>query len=327
MGYYGSYTRILAERFGSHLSYSSPPTEKTAALGQIDTQELAELYRFREITKNTRIYVIIGNPLKSSVSPLFFNNIFRLENTDAVYVPFPVTSADEFMELADALDVQGLSVTAPYKEAVLPFLARKSAQVQSIGACNTMNLCEDGWYGENTDAPGFSGSILNFIGRKNLKWKKITIIGAGGVARAVASEISRLGGRAIIINRSVHKARAIALRYNLGWGGLDKNGVDLMNKHSDIIIQASSAGMEGNPSDDPLEIYSFSGRETVMDLIYTPEVTPFLRRAVQAGCKTINGYDMVIRQACLQYECFFSKEFPRHFLPMLDRSLNDAGEF
>jgi 3-dehydroquinate dehydratase/shikimate dehydrogenase len=225
------------------------------------------------------------------------------------------------MELAEALNIQGLSVTVPYKEAVLPWLSRVSGQVQQIGACNTMSRCEEGWYGENTDAPGFSGSMLNFLGRKNLKWKKITIIGAGGAARAVASEVHRLGGRAIILNRSVHKARAIASLYNFGWGGLDKNGAELMNRHSDIIIQASSAGMEGSsPAADPLEIYSFTGKEAVMELIYTPEKTPFLMRAAQAGCKTINGYDMVIRQACLQYECFFERTFPKHFLSMLNRS-------
>ena len=316
MGHCGGFTRILAERFGSFLSYTSAFSESGGPVdpGQLDIQELAELYRFRKISKKTKVYGVVGFPLKSSVSPWFFNTIFNLEDTDAVYVPFPADSIADIIELADKLEVQGLSVTVPYKEAVLPYLAQWSTLVQSIGACNAISRIPGGWFGENTDAPSFSESLLEFLGRKNLKRQKITIIGAGGIARAVASEIYRLGGKALVLNRSIHRARAIASLYNFLWGGLDAQGIKMMNKYSDIIVQASSAGMEGSDTADPLEIYSFTGKEAVMDLIYKPEVTPFLKRAAAAGCKTMNGYDMVIRQACLQYSRFMGREFPQQHL-------------
>jgi 3-dehydroquinate dehydratase/shikimate dehydrogenase len=316
MGHYGIYSRILAERFGSFLTYSSALSENIVpgAPGQMDVRELSELYHFDKITKKTKIYGIIGNPLKSSISPWFFNTILNLENTDAVYVPFPVTNINDFMELAKEMDIQGLSVTVPFKEAVFPYLTEKSAVVQSIEACNTIYRKENAWHGENTDCAGFSTSLLNFLNRKNLKWQKITIIGAGGVSRAVAAEIFKMGGKALILNRTVHKAGNIASRYNFRWGGLDNHGITLMSKYNDIIIQTTSAGMEGHDVSDPLELYNFSGKEAVMDLIYTPAQTPFLKRAAESGCRTLNGYDMVIRQACLQYASFFDREIPNKLL-------------
>jgi len=325
MGHYGIYSRILAEKFGSLLTYSSAlsESETPGAPGQLDIKELAELYRFRKITKKTKVYGVVGNPLKASVSPWFFNSIFGLENMDAVYVPFPANSIKDFFQLAKELDIQGLSVTVPYKEAVLPWLAKRSAAAQSIGACNTIYKSSEGWFGENTDCTGFSDSLLAFIGKKNLKFLKVTIIGAGGVARAVAAEIHRLGGKAVILNRTVHKAKNIASQYKFKWAGLDNHGIEIMAKYCDIIIQTSSVGMEGYNElnggvTDPLELYSFTGNEAVMDLIYTPPLTPFLKRAAAAGCKTLNGYDMVIRQAFLQYGCFTGNEITSQLISWIN---------
>lgn len=333
MGHYGLYSRILAEKFGSFLSYSSALSEAEipGAPGQPDIKELAEMYRFKKITKKTKVFGIVGYPLKASISPWFFNSIFALENTDAVYVPFPSDSAIDFMELASELDVQGLAVTVPYKETVLPSLAKASPVVQAVGACNTVyklasktspNGLASGWIGENTDCAGFSDSLLAFLDRKNLKHQKITIIGAGGAARAVAAEVHRLGSKTLILNRTIHKARNLASLYGFRWGGLDNNGIELMSKFSNVIIQTTTLGMEGYEAGDPAELYNFTGKEAVMDLIYNPIQTPFLKRAAAAGCKTLNGYDMVIRQACLQYANFFGKEIP----PQLLSKISTTGE-
>jgi len=319
MGHYGIYSRILAEKFGSFLTYSSALSESVipGAPGQLDVKELSELYHFRRITKKTKVYGVLGNPLKSSVSPWFFNTIFNLEEADAVYAPFPVTDVGDFMELAKDIDIQGLSVTVPYKETVLPYLGQKSAIVQSIGACNNLYRKDDMWVGDNTDYSGFSSSLLNFLDRKNLKRLKVTILGAGGVSRAVAAEVFNMGGKALILNRTVHKAREIAELYNFRWGGLDNAGANLMSKYNDIIVQTTSVGMEGYDESDPAEFYTFSGKEAVMDLIYTPAQTSFLKRAAASGCRTLNGYDMVIRQACFQYVNFFGREIPKKHIDSL----------
>jgi 3-dehydroquinate dehydratase/shikimate dehydrogenase len=315
-GYLGVFSGILAEQFGSYWTYAGPSPEPEAlpAADLPDIRELVEFYRFKNITRNTKVYGVVGFPLKTAASSRFFNTAFRHEGINAVYVPFPADSIGVFMELARELEIAGLSVTVPYKEAVLPFLGQQSAEVQSIGACNTLSRCTRGWLGTNTDAGGFSGSLLEFTGRENLKRQKIAIIGAGGVAKAAASEVFRLGGRALILNRTVHKARDIAFPYHFAWGGLDSQGIAMIRKYRDILIQATSAGMAGSDSGDPLEMYEFTGREAVMELVYNPDRTPFLNRAAGAGCRVINGYDMLIRQARFQYARFIGKEFPAQLL-------------
>jgi 3-dehydroquinate dehydratase/shikimate dehydrogenase len=311
MGRFGMLTRILAEHFGSRISYASPAGEKDipqAAAGQIDVKELAELYRFRNISPATKIFGVTGYPLTVTDSPRFFNAAFALENTDAVYVPVPADSIASCLELAEDLSFSGLSVTVPHKETVLPFLAGRSKEVNSIGACNTLVRSDAGWMGINTDAKGFSDSLLDFSGFTNFRHRRITIIGAGGAARAVAFEVHRLGGKALILNRTVLRARDLASLYKFRWAGLDSQGLAMMEDYSDIIINTTPAGMEGSADRDPLPAYAFSGRERVMDLVYKPEVTPFLQRALISGCRIRNGRDMLIRQARLQYSAFFGKE-------------------
>jgi 3-dehydroquinate dehydratase/shikimate dehydrogenase len=313
MGEYGRNTRILVEQLSSYLSYTAvkgEPDIPPAAPGQLDPRELAEDYRFREITRNTKIFGVTGFPLKVSASPRFFNSVFTIERTDAVYVPFPADSIESLLRLAEELKISGLSVTVPYKEAVLPFLSVQSDEVKAIGACNTLVAGQDGWTGYNTDAKGFSDSLLGFSGLKNFRGKKITIVGAGGAAHAVAAEVYRLKGKALVLNRTAGKARDVAASYRFAWSGIDPRGIEMMEKFSDIIVQTTPVGMEPNEGEDPIKFYKFTGRELVMDLVYKPEKTLCLTRAAEAGCKILNGYDMLLRQARLQYKYFMGKEFP-----------------
>ena len=313
MGEYGVNTRILAEHLGSRISYTTPAGEgdlSPCAPGQLDPKELAELYRFREITAHTKVFAVTGYPLKVTGSPHFFNTVFGIEQTDAVYVPIPADSVHSLIRLAEQIGILGISVTVPYKEEILPYLGDKSEEVSVIGACNTIVASARGWKGYNTDAAGFSDSLLTFMGRKDLRGQRLTIIGAGGAARAVAAEVYRLKGKALILNRTPARAHALAEPYHFAWGGLDSQGAGLMEKYSNIIIQTSTVGMEPAVGMDPIEFYKFSGRETVMDLIYKPVKSRCLKRAEEAGCRILNGYDMLLRQAQLQYAYYMNKEFP-----------------
>jgi 3-dehydroquinate dehydratase/shikimate dehydrogenase len=329
MGHLGVNTRILAERLGSYLSYTShtgfsfganqgdmvqPLDAVPGAPGQLNPQDLAGLYRFREITAKTSIFGVVGYPLTATSSPPFFNQVFHEENIDAVYVPFPADSLDTFMELAAEREMQGVSVTVPYKEQVLSYLVEMSDRVKSVGACNTIVASPKGWLGYNTDSQGFSDSLLKFIGKKDLRGKRITIIGAGGVARAVASEVFRLKGKALILNRTVARAKRLALPYRFDWGEADSEGSELMKRYKDIIIQTTSVGMEPDITADPMPDYTFSGKEVVMDIIYKPKQTQFLTRAAEAGCAVLNGEDMLIRQAMYQYRYFMGSEFPEKLI-------------
>jgi 3-dehydroquinate dehydratase/shikimate dehydrogenase len=306
-------TRILAKKLKSHICYTSVKGEADfppAAEGQIDPVELVEMYRFRSITKDVNIYGILGFPLKATYSPPFFNGVFGREKKDSVYIPFPALTAEEFFRLADEIGLLCASVTVPHKEAVIPHLSYTSEQVKSVGACNTIVRTESGWSGYNTDTEGFSGSLLDFIGRKDFKGKRITIVGAGGAARAVASEVHRLKGKALILNRNKLRAEQLAGIYKFEYGGLGAESLRRIRKFSDIIVQTTSVGMEPDLSGDPLGGYEFTGKELVMDIIYKPERTAMLERAAAAGCPVLNGADMLLRQAKLQYGYFFGREYP-----------------
>ncbi|WP_304225304.1 shikimate dehydrogenase [Gracilinema caldarium] len=317
MGPHGVSTRILAEKLGSHLSFTSPLVEvasdadiQVAGPGQLDPKTLVDTYRFRSLTKDTKVYGIIGYPLTATSSPQIHNRGYDEKKIDAVYIPFPVQDLPSFFSLADTLDIQGLSVTVPHKETVLSYCSQRSSEVERIGSCNTLVKTSQGWAGYNTDAKGFSDSLLHFIGKQSLWNKRVTIIGAGGVAKAVAAEVYRLKGRALILNRTQYKAKEVAEPLNFAWAGLDNRGIELMDRYRDIIIQTTSVGMEPNIDEDPIELYKFRGKEVVMDLIYKPEETKMLKRAAKAGCKTLNGYDMLLRQAKLQFLLFTGQEYP-----------------
>ena len=313
MGEYGVSTRILAEFLGSGISYTSPAGERDlpmGAPGQLDPRELAELYRFREINAGTKIFAVSDYPLKATGSPGFFNTLFGMEHADAVYIPIMADSIHSLIRLAEEIGITGVSITVPYQEDVLPYLAYRSNEAASIGLCNTIVSGPQGWMGFNTEAAGFSDSLLQFIGKKDLRGRKIGIVGAGRAARVIAAEVYRLRGKALILNRTAARARNLAEPYHFVWAGLDSRGEYLLERYSDIIIQASSVGMEPNTEEDPIEFYKFSGREYVMDLVYKPEKTRCLKRAEDAGCHILNGYDMLHRQARYQYTHYMNKEFP-----------------
>jgi 3-dehydroquinate dehydratase/shikimate dehydrogenase len=321
MGPFGASTRILADYMGSYLSYTSPKNEEDipcAAPGQLDPKELVEMYRFREINAKTKIFGIVGFPLKTTFSPLIFNTVFSHEKIDAVYVPFSSRRLENFLNLAKEIGLAGASVTIPFKETVIPHLSSSSDAVKAVGACNTIRSNGPGWDGYNTDTDGFSESLLNFTGKRNFRGLKITLIGAGGAAKAAAAEIHRLRGKCLILNRNDVRARELALPYQFKWGGLDAQGLDMMDKYSDIIVQTTPVGTYPHVDDDPFTLYHFTGRETVMDMIYNPGRTAFLQRAETAGCAVLNGFDMLIRQAKHQFQYFFNRDFPEQLIPRLN---------
>jgi 3-dehydroquinate dehydratase/shikimate dehydrogenase len=314
MGPLGLCTRILAPKIGSEIIFAAVKGEDdfpSGAEGQLDPIELTEIYRVRAITERTGIYGITGWPLAATGSPAIHNGIYRENAIDAVYVPFPSDSLEDFLTLANEIGIKGASVTIPYKEKLLPFLTCASPRVDTIGAANTIVRRENGWYGYNTDAPGFGQSLLSLVygdardGRDDLKKMRVTIIGAGGAAKAVAHEVHVLKAKALILNRTEDYAKAIAQKYGFKWGSLSGPSLREMRRYSDIIIQTSSVGMSDGVPGDPVPDYEFSGSEVVLDIIYKPAETLFLSRAARAGCKTANGSDMLLRQAILQHRLFF----------------------
>ncbi|HPO01811.1 MAG TPA: type I 3-dehydroquinate dehydratase [Treponemataceae bacterium] len=312
MGAFGMPSRILAPILGSFITFTTSEDMARSGqntLGQIDPVTINEIYRIREIGPKTRIFGITGNPLAATSSPHIHNKGYRDQGLDAVYLPIRAETVEEALEFAEEVGIEGLSVTYPFKESVLPNLAQISSQTGEIGACNTI-LRENGdWRGFNTDAPGFSRALLEFLGCENLKKKRVSIIGAGGAARAIAHAVHALEGRACIFNRTTDKARELAHQYNFKWATLDAGNRILLESYSDIIIQTTNLGMSPDTEHDPIDFYSFSGHEAVYDVIYHPETTRMLKRAQKAGCRICNGYSMLKYQAYLQYKLFTGMEY------------------
>ncbi len=315
MGPYGLSTRVLAERLGSFLTYTSPAetAQKLSELGHIDPVQLNEVYNFRGIDAKTKIWGITGYPLTITQSPQLHNAGYRKHGMNSVYIPIRAEHISEALDFACELDITGLSVTIPHKEKVLEELQTVSASVGEIGSCNTIIRTNEGWRGFNTDAGGLTEALKEFLNVENLRHKKVSIIGAGGAARAAAYAVRQMRGSACIFNRTVSRARFLAEEYNFKWAPLDESSISKLERYSDLIIQTTSVGMgrEDLPSEenDPLFFYNFHGHEAVYDIIYSPAMTPLLTRAKEAGCLISNGLSMLQYQGYMQFKIFTGVDY------------------
>ena len=313
IGSFGVPTRILPEKFGTCLSYTTPRGESDldcAGPGQPDPVDLVDSYRFYEQTSSTRVFAVIGKLDYMPGTPELVNPaLFRL-GLDAVYVPLPTDSLPGFFRAADEIGIDHAAVARPFERQILPFLSERSEETNKIGACNMVIRRSIGWRGHNTAAASFSESLLRRLGRKNLRWKRVALIGAGSAALAVAEELHRLGARVCVLNRTELHAKEIAERYGFAWGGLDSRGIQLLDSYNSIIVNATSVGMEPNIAADPIELYRFKGREVVMDLVFRPKRTKMLERAEASGCSVISGMEMLERQAQKQFKAFTGLDFP-----------------
>lgn len=310
MGPLGLPTRILAQRFNSYLSYTSPADLDLSLsdIGHTDPKTLEEIYHFHEIDSETKLFGITGWPLKYTSSPKIHNERFIQTKQNAVYIPFRAEKAGEAFEFANELGINGFSVTIPHKEDIIKNLFSVDKKVEDIGACNTV-INENGlWIGYNTDCTGFTKALLKFTGFKNLKKTRVAIIGAGGAAKAIAYAVKKMGGKACIFNRTIAKARTLGKQYGFEYAPLGAESIITLKKYNDLIIQTTSKGMgstePSNPENDPLWFYDFAGTEMIYDIVYEPEVTPIMARAEKAGCKVHNGYSMLLYQGEEQYRLF-----------------------
>lgn len=315
MGPMGIPTRVLGNKLKNFLTYTSAPESmgNMSNITHLDVVKLNELYRVKDINESTKIYGITGWPLSGTSSPELHNTGFARHNMNSVYIPFPAEDFDQAMNFAECVGVKGFSVTVPHKEAVLEKANFISPEVLDIGASNTMVSDGGRWNCYNTDAYGFARSLLEFTEFKNLKHKKVAIIGAGGAAKAIAYAVYKLGAKACVFNRTVGKAKALAEKYDFEYGPLSPESGKLLRKYSDVIIQTTSKGMHCHESstaeNDPLFFYEFSGKEILFDIVYMPEVTPVMARAKAAGCHVCNGFYMLRYQGYKQFELYTGENY------------------
>ena len=314
MGEYGMPSRVLSERIGCCITYTSALRAglPVAAPGHLDPSTLEETYRFHDIDRDTTVYALGGGGnVLSSKTPILHNAAFKAAGINSVYVPMPAGDAAAFLSALEATSARGAAVTVPLKESLLPFLARRSPEVDDIGACNTLVREDRRLDGLQHRRPGLRARPLRIPGQDRTRADlKATLVGAGGVAKAIAHVLSRLGVRTVILNRTVSKARVLSQRYGFAYGPCTEHSTELVSGHADIVIQATVVGMDGERQGDPLDWYDFSGRESVFDLIYRPERSLLLERAAAAGCRIMNGWKMLRYQSAAQFALWTGLEPP-----------------
>lgn len=229
MGDIGVPTRILAGRTQAPFTYATFNDERTLAPGQIGWRQMRDVYRYDSISRKTRIYGVVADPVAHSLSPVVHNAALDAAGIDAVYVPFrvPADQIDEFLSTAHRWPLSGLSVTIPHKESVLRHAREQDELVRSIGAANTLTFGAAGVAAFNSDATAAAESLLAALVENDpaagvaVGPRSALVLGAGGAARAVAFALRREGIDVTVAGRTLEQARKIATEVGckaIDWG-------------------------------------------------------------------------------------------------------------
>lgn len=255
------------------------------------------------LNSNTRLYALFGDPVVHSLGPFMHNKAFMEKNINAVYLAFAVSRIDKAVEAIRSLDIAGASITIPHKEAIIPFLDEIDGFSLGMGAVNTVINRDGKLFGYNTDCKGAVDSLEKVC---DLKEKRVVIIGAGGVARAVAFGVKQKGGSLFIVNRS--RERGMALAREIGANFISKE--DLGEVDPEIIVNATSIGMAPDTGGIPLDPEILKPSMIVMDIVYTPVKTALIKAGIAKGCTVVDGLSMFVNQGAAQFELFTGKKAP-----------------
>jgi len=295
---------------------------------------------------------LIGYPLLQSLSPRLHAAALAQMGLQGEYRLYPVPALPEGEEvLAEIIgrmrmgEIQGLNVTIPHKQAVLPYLDQLTPQAQAIGAVNTISYRRGALTGDNTDAPGFISDLRRVlaeidqpseIAENGRQDRTALVLGAGGAARAAVYALWQTGWEVTVAARRPEQAAALvsSLRQSavasdlaptsLATISLRASYLDeylllhleskskIKNRQSQVIVNASSAGMLPDIATCPWpDELPFPEGWLVYDLVYKPPKTTFLRRARSAGLPAVNGLGMLVEQAALALECWTNMPVPR----------------
>ena len=237
-------------------------------------------------------YIVIGNPIKHSLSPLLHNYWIKKNNIKATYDKMLVDGKDieSIVSRIKKNDIQGVNVTVPYKNEIIPFIDELSPEAEATQSVNTIYLREGKTIGHNTDIAGFELSL------KKIKYdtnnKKILILGAGGVVPSIIFALNKMHVSSITVSNRT-KVKAIDLKKNfqnlevIDWGNIPD---------FDMIINATSVGLNKNDKLD-LDFSNLRNNKLFYDIIYNPQETNFLKTGKMLGNISENGMMMFIYQA------------------------------
>jgi 3-dehydroquinate dehydratase/shikimate dehydrogenase len=304
MGELGFPTRVLSPVFGGIYTYAAPMQVEGTAAGQVSARSLRHLYRVEKLGKSAKIYGVIADPIRHSISPAVHNRAFQSRRVDAVYLPFLVAPAHlrDFFSLADRLPLTGFSVTIPHKQKIIRYLDAVDTLAKRIGAVNTVWRKAGKWRGTNTDAAGVTIPLSRLV---PLRKSSVLIVGNGGAARGAAFALADAGARITLVGRNLDRVRSLAKV--CGAEALVRE--QLTGRHFDAVVHATPLGMF--PHVDECFFNGSIPGDVVFDMVYNPLETILLRNAREQGKTIVPGLDMFIEQAVKQFEIWTGETAPR----------------
>jgi 3-dehydroquinate dehydratase/shikimate dehydrogenase len=317
MGEMGQLSRILAPSMGSFLTFASLEKGKESAPGQFTLDEMLSLYRVKEINQDTKKFCLIGCPVGHSLSPHMHNAVLSVLGANAVYLPVfvPDNQLGDFVRdflhpktRKIDLNFGGASVTVPHKVAIQEFLDEIDKTAKEIGAVNTIVVKEDKLIGYNTD---ILGAILPLKSKLNLMGAKVTVLGAGGAARALVAGLKLQGAKITVYGRNKEKLTYLIDKFGVSGKFFDEFNKD-SNESADLLVNTTPIGMKSWQSEIniPIKAQSLRNFSLVYDLVYNPLKTPLLEEAERQGINTLGGLEMLVAQAAEQLKLWTSLEPP-----------------
>jgi len=242
-----------------------------------------------------RVFGLIGFPLSHSISADYFNSKFRaLGLMDCIYKLFPIENIVELRNLLHSeTALAGLNVTIPYKEKVIPFINELSSEAQEIGAVNCINIRGGKLTGFNTDCFGFGKAYLKAIIETS---SPVLILGNGGASKAVQFVLKKYGIDFLVVSRT-------KLYQTITYQDVTNEII----KNYKVIINTTSLGMFPDIKKlPPINFMCISAQHILIDMIYNPESTEFLKQGLLKGCMVFNGLSMFQLQAEKAWEIWNS---------------------
>src|SRR6266516_680100 len=283
MGEIGQVTRIVGPARGSFLTYAA--STNASAPGQLTVREMHDVYRFRRVSRTTKLIGIVGNPVGHSLSPTIHNRAFAALNLDFVYLKFLAPDLKNFFENARAIGIEGFSVTIPHKTAVVPFLDEQTPEAAEAGAVNTVFWRHGKWIGDNTDVHGGRAAFAS--ASFDPANKAVVILGRGGAAKAAGVAMKGAKSITMLSRHEVPEAH---------------------NYRCDLLINATPVGMF--PAVDRTPVHGPIQANVVLDMVYNPPITRLLRSAADQGKTVIQGTTMFLAQAARQFEIWTGHRAP-----------------
>ncbi|ADL13280.1 shikimate dehydrogenase [Acetohalobium arabaticum] len=262
---------------------------------------------------------LFGYPVKHSLSPVMHNTAFSKLDLDYLYLPFEVEpdNLKAAVEGIRGLNLRGVNLTIPHKEAVIPYLDQVSKEAELIGAVNTIKNEAGELIGYNTDGRGFVRSLQEegFMPQN----KNVLIVGAGGAARAVAFQLGLEGvERLYVANRTFKKAEDLVSDIKKGLEmetvqplPLKQEKLKKIISGIDLLVDTTPIGMHPESDVEPvIEPELIQPDMVVSDLVYNPVETSLLKAAKDRGAKTVSGLGMLVHQGAISFEIWTGKKAP-----------------